>query len=443
MAIASIVPILGATAGAARPGSANPVVRVSTCPGHNAEDEEAVSGPYAFVEWIGCGGIGFARSTDGGRTYRRAIELPHSQGQQCGPHGCRIHAWDPAVAVSRTGTVFAAFMYGSPLGGGSVSPVVEVLTNHGATVSAVHVLPSPVHVGNWGDRDFIAVGPSGDVLVTWDYGPSGSAVKVVCPPSGSCYFSNGDFNAVLQRSINAGRTWGPMRHVSPGFPTSGADLAPIVVQPNGTLDVLYQRMPTNPTTLAVSNGNIWFTRSTNHGVSWSTPVEIGQKAGTTSTTIWWIDGALSTDAAGNLYATWDTQTASTDVGWLSFSTNGGRSWSAPVAVTSPTGDVENLVESAGVARGIADVAWQTPTPSGYATFVRPYSITKGWLTSAPLRVSTAFGNPSIWPGDTFGIAASPVGAAGAHGRPVLLTWGSAVGTSPTTPSQIYSTIATP
>ena len=44
---------------------------------------------------------------------------------------------------------------------------------------------------------------------------------------------------------------------------------------------------------------------------------------------WWIDGALGIDAAGNLYATWDTQAASGDIGWLAYSSNHGVTWSAP------------------------------------------------------------------------------------------------------------------
>ena len=49
-----------------------------------------------------------------------------------------------------------------------------------------------------------------------------------------------------------------------------------------------------------------------------------------------IDGAISEDAAGDRYVTWDTQGAITDVGWLSFSTDHGRTWSPPIRVTPDT-----------------------------------------------------------------------------------------------------------
>src|SRR5215475_8611808 len=46
-----------------------PVLEVSRgCQGQNAEVEQAVDYPYVYEVWIGCGGIGFARSTDGGRS---------------------------------------------------------------------------------------------------------------------------------------------------------------------------------------------------------------------------------------------------------------------------------------------------------------------------------------------------------------------------------------
>jgi len=50
---------------------------------------------------------------------------------------------------------------------------------------------------------------------------------------------------------------------------------------------------------------------------------------------------------------------------------------------------------------------------------------------APAQISSAFGNPSVWPGDTFGLATMP-------GNQIALSWGSANGTSST--SEIYATV---
>jgi hypothetical protein len=82
---------------------------------------------------------------------------------------------------------------------------------------------------------------------------------------------------------------------------------------------------------------------------------------------------------------------------------------------------------------VAYIAWQTSGGGpGYATYLRPFSVTRGWLGPA-IKVSGAYGKVGIWPGDTFGIALLPDGS-------VSLTWGSAIGTSRT--SAIYAAVVT-
>lgn len=56
-----------------------------------------------YETWMGCQGIAFARSTDGGLTFDAPIHVPDSRGSN-------VNAWDPAVAVGPDGTVYAAFM---------------------------------------------------------------------------------------------------------------------------------------------------------------------------------------------------------------------------------------------------------------------------------------------------------------------------------------------
>ena len=92
------------------------------------------------------------------------------------------------------------------------------------------------------------------------------------------------------------------------------------------------------------------------------------------------------------------------------------------------------MEVLGGAAGVAYAAWQTDAaPAGYATYVRPYSPGTGWL-GPPSRVSTAFGNRKIWPGDTFGIARLPGGPL----PRLVLSWGSATGQDKN--PQIYAAV---
>jgi len=387
----------------------------ASCSGQNAEVEQAVDASVGSVYevWMGCRGIAFARSTDGGRTFGTPVSVP-------GSVGSNVNAWDPAVTVTPDGTVYAAFMIAKS---SQWYPVVAASFDHGATFSQVTSLVPP-DPKNWGDREFIAVGPDGTVYVTWDYGPERTSVIYLCAATCSCGVATGDLNVVVQKSTDRGRTFGPIVPISPGFPASGGDSAPLVVEPGGRIDVLYQGYQiTDTTTYTMNPAHSYFTSSADQGSTWSPPVAVGPEEGTMSLAEWWIDGDIAIDAGGNLYATWDTQGTNgdgtaNDIGWLSYSTDHGEHWSAALQVPLDRLDAPHIMQVAGGGAGIAYVGWLTSSdPQGYAQYLRAFSPTRGWL-SAPVRVSTDFGNPSVWPGDTFGISTlSPTR--------VVLSWGSA------------------
>jgi hypothetical protein len=423
---------LPATTGAAGARSAAPVVRVSHTPGQSSEVVQAVDGRYVYEAWIARKrGIGFARSVNGGRTFGPSQVVPNSGTTTS------FHGWDPAVAVAPEGALYVAFMLDAmvktPNGPmREMTPVVAVSHDHGKSFSRVTSLPVPTPTkppGNWGDREFVAVARDGTVYVTWDYGPRADQVKVICLKSGSCVYGAGDFNAVIQKSTDGGATWTMPTAISPGFPLGGAYSAPLVVQRNGTLDVLYWQHPTDPKTLRVAPGHQLFTRSTDGGKTWSKPVAVGRKAGAISIYEWWIDGALALDPAGNLYASWDTQRGGRDTAWLSWSRSGGKRWSAPLRVAGSRS--EHLIEVAAAGTRDLYVGWQTPVRSkGYATFLRRLAVGKGW-TGPARRISRGYGDPRVWPGDTFGLST--------HGGAAVVSWGSALGRSRS--SQIYATVA--
>jgi hypothetical protein len=157
---------------------------------------------------------------------------------------------------------------------------------------------------------------------------------------------------------------------------------------------------------------------------------------------WWIDGAVARDTGGNLYVTWDSQRGGRDVGWLAYSTDGGRAWSAPIRVTPDRDNATHIVEVAGGFRGTAYVAWLADnTACGYALRVRAYSIFSGWL-SRPVRVSGRCGRRGVWPGGTFGITALPPANLATGAWQLALSWGSAIGHQHRPPSRIRSTVAT-
>jgi hypothetical protein len=364
-----------------------------------------------YQEWEGCNapeGIGFARSSDGGASYMSSTTLPGSEG-----------GWDPSVAVAPDGTVYAAFM---TIRDSRSLPVVAISHDHGQTFTTeTYVKPS--QIGNWGDADYIAVGRDGTVYLTWDYGPSGTLVNLRSDAAGGAYPTAGDLNVVLQVSTNGGRSFGPMSKISPGFPDGGADSAPLVIEPSGRIDVLYQAYEvSNSRSLALGPGYNYFTSSSDGGRTWSAPVRIGGAAGTMSSSEWWMDGSIAIDSEGDLYATWDTQRStsgsSEDVGWLSYSTNGGHSWSEPIRATAVGSSGPHIMEATGGSAGLAYVAWLSEAAAGgYAAHLRSFSATLGgWLTE-PQRISEELGAPPLAAADTFGLSTlSPA--------TVLLSWDS-------------------
>src|SRR3954452_23497177 len=244
----------------------------ASCSGQNAEVEQAVDPKlgYVYEEWMGCRGIAFARSTDGGHTSGTPISVP-------GSVGSNVNVWDPAVTVAPNGTVYAAFMIAKA---GEWYPVVAASFDHGLTFPQVTSLVPP-DAKNWGDRVFLAVGPDGTVYVTWDYGPERTSVTYLCASAGSCAFATGDLNVVMQKSTDGGKTFGAMSHISPGFPASGGDSAPLVVEPSGRIDVLYQGYQiTDPVTFTMDPAYSYSTSSTDQGATWSAPLRVGPQAGT-------------------------------------------------------------------------------------------------------------------------------------------------------------------
>src|SRR5437763_8315942 len=229
-----------ATAAVAPPYPVSPITNLSaSCGGQNAEVEQATDPKlgYVYDVWMGCNGIAFARSTNGGLSFEKPLSVP-------GSIGWNVNAWDPAVAVAPDGTVYAVFMIAKA---SQWYPIVAASVDHGATFPQVTSLVPP-DAKNWGDRDFVAVGPDGAVYVTWDYGPERTSITFICSSSGSCAFETGDLNVVMQKSNDGGRTFGAMVHVSPGFPASGGDSAPLVVEPSGRVDLLYQGYQVTNTT---------------------------------------------------------------------------------------------------------------------------------------------------------------------------------------------------
>ena len=218
-----------------------------------------------------------------------------------------------------------------------------------------------------------------------------------------------------------------MVHVTSGFPAGGADMAPLLVAPNGQVDLVYeQHKVTNRKDFSLGPAHLYFSDSTDGGAHWRKGILLGPASRTSSDAEWWIDGDLSIDSGGILYATWDTQGAE-DVGWLTWSTDHGQRWSTPIRVTPDHDKAVHIVEVAGTSAGVADVGWLSDSSGrGFALYLRPFSIAKGWLAGITRPSAQLFGAEAVWPGDTFGIATPVTPGAAPATQHVELTWGSSL-----------------
>ena len=323
-----------ASAAAAGPGAGFAVGRihdVSSCAGQNAEVEQAVDARlgYVYEVWMGCRGIAVARSVNGGRSFEAPVRVP-------GTVGSNVNTWDPAVAVAPDGTVYVSFMLAH---GGQWYPVVDASFNHGAafTQSSSLIPPDPK---NWGDRDFIAVGPDGTVYVTWDYGPERTSVTSICASNGSCAFLTGDLNVVLQKSTDGGKTWSApvfVATINEHGVSGGMRALPLIgaqIDASGKVYVVWADCSFRAN---CSSNDILMSTSTD-GTTWTAPARIpidpvksaidhftpglGIEPGTSGSSAHLaltFDGLLQANCSTN---------CNLGVGYIS-SPNGGASWTAP------------------------------------------------------------------------------------------------------------------
>ncbi len=286
-------------------------------------------------------------SSDGGQTW--APEKPMCT--------CTGVAWqyDPVIAVSSSGTVYAAWMNANTI-------VFSKSTDHGATWST----PVAASGKSWADKPWMAVSANGtDVYIAYESRsqlqltsshnggatfsapvtvntdssvyrypngfvvlPNGTAVLSDSKYSGGSVKTAGPVEIEVWRSTNGGTSWSKVsvdNSVFTGVNFETSSTTTIAADAAGTLVVEYSGAPT-----LGANNRVYTRRSTDGGLTWSARAEVGNASANGSFP------AIAAKGAGDFRLTYmDNSTGAWNV-WYRASTDGGQTWSAPLRVSDAT-----------------------------------------------------------------------------------------------------------
>jgi hypothetical protein len=304
----------------------------------------------------GAQAIAYATSRDAGRTWTTG-NLPGLTTATGGPFS---RASDPAVAFGPDGSVYVStlpFNAGSPSAGVAVSRSID-----GGITWGQPVFAQPQTSGT--DKEWIAVDtfPSsphvGRVYIAWDAGGP----------------------VLMRHSDDHGQTWSVRITVGSGSTIGARPL----VQPDGDLTIVFEKALTVVAQTSHDGGTTFEPSVTIARDMASDPRD--ERAGSD------LPSAAVDRTNGSMYAVWgDTRFRSdgTMDAVLSRSTDGGISWTAPVAVNqdAPTDGLTHMTPAVGAYGGRVDVTFLTRLKTGtsYSNLVnlRYAQSTSGGQTFTP------------------------------------------------------------
>ena len=290
--------------------------------------------------------IFFTRSTDRGRTFSFPVNVSVSPGSS------RL----PKIAVDGDGNISIIWHDDTP---GPFDIFFSRSTDGGLTFSA------PINLSVTGGDSILSGGPhiaagaNGNINIVWrEFIPSSPIVEILFTHSADGV----NFSAPLILSVNA--------------PGGVADRPRIYVDSNGNINVVWPN--TTP-----GNRNIFFTRSTDGGQTFSFPLNLSASPGASNRP------RMAIDSSGNINVVWhDTTPGNRDI-FFSHSANG-VIFSFPVNISSNPSNSQNP-NIAVDTDGNLSVFWQDGAPGNRFIFYSG-SADGGQTFSPPLNISTSTNN---------------------------------------------------
>jgi hypothetical protein len=315
--------------------------------------DRQVDGIHINVVWIndapGNNDVFFSRSTNGGDTFSAPLNLSNDPADSLSPQ----------LAVDGTGKninvvwesddiTFGILFSHSTDGGATFSPPVPLATNTG---------------GSFGAQ--LAMAADGSINVVWeDDSNSGSTISYI-----RLSINGVPFSAPKNLSANLGNS----------------TESQIAVDAGGNIDVIFA--DSTPGASNPGNFNIFFSRSTDQGLTFSSPKNLSSSL-TNS-----LHAHLAVDATGGIYAVWEENVA-IDAGnkdiFFTRSSDSGATFSAPTNLSNNFGNSSNASLVVDAAGGI-NLSWEDDTP-GLTNIFFTDSQDAGVTFSTPQNLSNDSGS---------------------------------------------------
>lgn len=258
-------------------------------------------------------GIFFSRSTDGGATFSAPTDLSTNASG----------SFSPQMAVGSGGNLTVVWEDDAQL---TSDISFSHSSDHGTTFSIPESLS--LHAGNSVSAQ-VATDLNGNIDVVWANN------------------SPGNFDVFFSRSADNGSTFSSPKDISNA---SGLAQNPQMgVDAKGNINVIWQ-----DNTPPDFNSDIYFARSSDGGVTFSSPLNISSTAGFSGNSF------LTVDAGANINVAWEDNTPGNKDIFFSHSTDSGATFSAPLNLSNDPG-LSLAADIAADRNGNINVTWQDAT----------------------------------------------------------------------------------